>query len=168
MSNEGNTEVSISTGPPYAECPGCAEAPSREIRFSRRRLLASGARLGAAAGIATAFRGAFGAGVAAASTIKRTPLIKTSKLPVGAAYAFTDPSTKKPAYVLQPTKGAFLALSRVCPHMGCIVNFEARRLVCPCHGSEFSTTGKLEHGPATRGLTSIPVTLSDGEIYLES
>jgi cytochrome b6-f complex iron-sulfur subunit len=168
MSGKRNEQESMSREESCAECTSCVDVPAQQTRFSRRRLLASGAQFGLAATIATALGGTLDLGGAAASSIKRSPLIKASKLPVGAAYAFTDSFTKTPAYVLQATKGTFLALSRVCPHMGCTVNFETSRFVCPCHGSEFSTSGKLEHGPATRGLTSIPITLRGGEIYLES
>ena len=45
-------------------------------------------------------------------------------------------------------------LSLVCPHAGCIVemNKETKEFVCPCHGSRFSSNGKLLQGPAKTGL----------------
>jgi nitrite reductase/ring-hydroxylating ferredoxin subunit len=38
----------------------------------------------------------------------------------------------------------FRALSRICTHMACTLNFEQsdQMLVCPCHGAEFNLQGK--------------------------
>jgi Rieske Fe-S protein len=42
----------------------------------------------------------------------------------------------------------------------------ATGFVCPCHGSSFDASGKLIHGPATTGLTPVPVTEVSGEVRL--
>ena len=49
-------------------------------------------------------------------------------------------------------------VSKVCTHMGCILNFdkESNKLLCPCHNSEFEITGKVIEGPAR---TNLEVTL---------
>jgi len=48
-------------------------------------------------------------------------------------------------------------LSAVCPHLGCIVAWNALEASwdCPCHGSRFSPDGKVLNGPATRGLDPV-------------
>jgi glycine/D-amino acid oxidase-like deaminating enzyme/nitrite reductase/ring-hydroxylating ferredoxin subunit len=48
-------------------------------------------------------------------------------------------------------------LSAVCPHLGCIVAWNAleESWDCPCHGSRFSPDGKVLNGPATRSLDPI-------------
>src|SRR3972149_1949438 len=41
----------------------------------------------------------------------------------------------------------FLALSLVCPHLGCQVNPTSEGFACPCHGSRFGPQGAPLRGP---------------------
>ena len=45
-------------------------------------------------------------------------------------------------------------LSAVCPHMGCVVSFDAAEKTwdCPCHGSRFDVDGEVLNGPAVDAL----------------
>lgn len=47
--------------------------------------------------------------------------------------------------------------SAVCPHLGCIVDWNAadRTWECPCHGSRFSCDGDIIQGPAVNQLDSV-------------
>ncbi len=65
--------------------------------------------------------------------------------------------------------GAFLAMSRTCPHLGCSVTWEEKqnRFVCPCHGSVFNRRGEVESGPAPRPLDTYPLRLEDGVVKVE-
>lgn len=47
--------------------------------------------------------------------------------------------------------------SAVCPHMGCIVQFNSAEQSwdCPCHGSRFAVTGEVLEGPSLEPLASI-------------
>jgi len=48
-------------------------------------------------------------------------------------------------------------LSAVCPHLGCVVAWNATEATwdCPCHGSRFSDKGKVYQGPANTDLTPV-------------
>ena len=47
----------------------------------------------------------------------------------------------------------FTAVTAVCTHEGCTVTgFQNARYVCPCHGSQYSTSGAVVNGPATVAL----------------
>ena len=57
-----------------------------------------------------------------------------------------------PVYVLVRADGGIIALSPICTHLGCTVEIEGERLVCPCHGSTYDRDGKVLKGPAQRSL----------------
>jgi glycine/D-amino acid oxidase-like deaminating enzyme/nitrite reductase/ring-hydroxylating ferredoxin subunit len=55
--------------------------------------------------------------------------------------------------------GTVTAVSAVCTHLGCQVNFNAaeRSWDCPCHGSRFAVDGSVLHGPAVHRLERKPI-----------
>lgn len=66
----------------------------------------------------------------------------------------------------------FIALSSVCPHLGCAVHWEPqnRRFFCPCHNGAFDASGKATEGPpaaANQELTQFPLKVERGLLYIE-
>ena len=59
-----------------------------------------------------------------------------------------------------------IALSAICTHAGCSLDFDAarERLTCPCHGSEFDETGRVTNGPARTPLKVYTATLANDTI----
>jgi len=92
--------------------------------------------------------------------------IPRAKIDVGGAQFFQFRG--HPAVLLENSPGEFLALSAVCTHLGCIVQWlpEKHEFLCPCHGGRFSSEGKVLGGPPPEPLPSFPVTLSDDQILV--
>lgn len=71
------------------------------------------------------------------------------------------------AWLVRDDSGLY-AVSATCTHLGCSVNGEDDRFVCPCHGSEFDLSGKVLQGPATSALVHYEVSLSeDGRVIID-
>jgi cytochrome b6-f complex iron-sulfur subunit len=67
--------------------------------------------------------------------------------PVGGAVIV--PSSAGPLLVVRTGADAFTALNGTCTHRVCsITGYANQTFVCPCHGSEFDTAGRVVSGPA--------------------
>tara|TARA_B100000959_G_scaffold87853_1_gene93095 strand:- start:1257 stop:1745 length:489 start_codon:yes stop_codon:yes gene_type:complete len=54
-----------------------------------------------------------------------------------------------------------LAFSRNCTHNGCTIgSFHNGKSACPCHDSQFDTSGNVLNGPATNPLTQYSATIT--------
>lgn len=71
-----------------------------------------------------------------------------------------------PILVLTDATGSVTALSSACTHLGCTVEAETTRLVCPCHGSTFDRAGRVLKGPAERSLVRYDARLSENGILV--
>lgn len=60
----------------------------------------------------------------------------------------------KKVAVYRDHDGTVRAVSAVCTHLGCIVEWNESEQTwdCPCHGSRYDVTGRVLHGPATKPL----------------
>ena len=58
--------------------------------------------------------------------------------------------------VYRDKEGGLHEFSAVCPHLGCVVNWNPaeKSWDCPCHGSRFGALGEVVNGPAVSGLRS--------------
>lgn len=93
-------------------------------------------------------------------------IVPRSEVPLGGAHFFRFQG--RPAVVLQPAAGQFLALSAVCTHLGCIVQWKAeqKEFLCPCHAGRFAPDGRVLGGPPPRPLEQYPVTVSDDRLVI--
>ncbi|NOY43260.1 MAG: ubiquinol-cytochrome c reductase iron-sulfur subunit [Planctomycetes bacterium] len=67
---------------------------------------------------------------------------------------------------------SFLALSSVCPHLGCRVHWESNnnRFFCPCHNGVFDASGKATGGPPAAAGQDLPhyaLQVVEGALYIE-
>jgi cytochrome b6-f complex iron-sulfur subunit len=54
--------------------------------------------------------------------------------------------------LIRTSQTQFTAVNLICRHKGCTVEKEGEKFVCPCHGSEYTITGKVTQGPAKGDL----------------
>jgi Rieske Fe-S protein len=83
------------------------------------------------------------------------------------ARRYTDSASAEPAIVIRSPDGALFALSAVCTHAGCQLEYTRQALTCPCHSSTFDIrTGAPERGPARRPLATAAVSERGGRIVV--
>lgn len=72
-------------------------------------------------------------------------------------------------YLIRLDDGGFMAVSMVCSHLGCTVNWDASQQVfkCPCHASSFDKLGNVIKSPATKGLNYHKVIIRNGEVMVD-
>jgi cytochrome b6-f complex iron-sulfur subunit len=72
--------------------------------------------------------------------------------------------------VIRTSATEVIALSAICTHSGCSMDFDASRnlLTCPCHGSEFDESGAVTRGPANRALRVYTASLAGNVITLQA
>jgi nitrite reductase/ring-hydroxylating ferredoxin subunit len=119
-----------------------------------------------------------------------------SKVLVGKATAFADPGRKVVEVDgreigIFHVRGSFYAYANICPHMGGPVcqgqiiprveevvepssevsepRFSSTdtNIICPWHGFEFSIQTGQHYGNAKVRLKSVPVSVIDGEVYID-
>jgi Rieske Fe-S protein len=73
---------------------------------------------------------------------------------------------KDNVFVFRDIEGLY-AISVVCTHLGCSVARSPEGFACPCHGSRFTSNGKVVGGPAPRALPWIEVgRAADGQLVV--
>ncbi|HVG61126.1 MAG TPA: ubiquinol-cytochrome c reductase iron-sulfur subunit [Hyalangium sp.] len=84
------------------------------------------------------------------------------------AWSRSEATTVGAAWVTRQADGTFIALSTICPHLGCGVNLDKQRnkFACPCHTSAFSLAGSREEGPAPRGMDPLKVEVRGDQVLI--
>jgi Rieske Fe-S protein len=91
------------------------------------------------------------AGTSAGGTITVNNVSGTALGSVGGAALVQAGSSS--FLVARTGDNAFNAFTAVCTHEQCIVSgFQSGAFVCPCHGSQYNTSGAVTQGPATQRL----------------
>jgi cytochrome b6-f complex iron-sulfur subunit len=74
-----------------------------------------------------------------------------------------------PCTLLQLEDKSYVALSRVCTHLGCVIKWQPdnKRFFCPCHAGVFAPTGKVVSGPPPRPLPRLKVTVQASDIWVD-
>lgn len=76
------------------------------------------------------------------------------------------------AWVYRKENGEILAMSPICTHLGCTINWNSQEeftneFYCPCHGGRYEQNGKNIAGtPPPRPLDVYAYEVKDGTLYL--
>ncbi len=92
--------------------------------------------------------------------------IPIGEVPVNSTKELMFGST--PIIVLDiPDKG-YLAFSRVCTHLGCLVKFDKERqeFICPCHAGIYDLEGNVVSGPPPRPLRKFAVKVAGDNLVI--
>jgi cytochrome b6-f complex iron-sulfur subunit len=79
------------------------------------------------------------------------------------------PFRKEKTFVVR-LEGGFLAISSVCTHLHCIVNWNelTKRFECPCHGAKFNEEGEVLAGPPPRPLDLHKLEIAAGNVVIDA
>jgi cytochrome b6-f complex iron-sulfur subunit len=160
---------------------------TRRQFFNRAILAGSGLGLGAFGVAALAFlwpnaSGGFGGKIAVGSVAdantaigNKQPFYNATAKTYIVAYPKADlPKAKKVAAYTPPIiagmEAGFVALYQKCVHLGCRVPWcqTSQWFECPCHGSKYNKVGEKVGGPAPRGLDRFALTVSGGNIVVDT
>jgi glycine/D-amino acid oxidase-like deaminating enzyme/nitrite reductase/ring-hydroxylating ferredoxin subunit len=80
-----------------------------------------------------------------------------NEIPPGQGAVINDGVSKIAVY--RDPDHSIHAVSAVCTHLGCVVNWNSveKSWDCPCHGSRFDESGRMINGPASKDLEPVPL-----------
>jgi cytochrome b6-f complex iron-sulfur subunit len=136
--------------------------------ISRRRLIASAWIIAAAVVIGELIGGTFAflwPRRRGAKTEKIFIAGKAADFRVGEVVDFRREKT----FVVR-LEGGFLAISAICTHLHCIVNWNAviKEFECPCHGAKFNQSGEVVAGPPPRPLDLHKIEITAGNLVIDT
>jgi cytochrome b6-f complex iron-sulfur subunit len=95
-----------------------------------------------------------------------TVTIDTKDVPVGNAKDLV--LNDLPIIVINRPEKGYIALSRVCTHLGCLVEYQkgTEVLLCPCHAGKFDLDGKVISGPPPQPLPRLTLKVEGNSLVI--
>ena len=96
----------------------------------------------------------------------KTIEIAKSELAVGASKDVMIGFT--PVIIINTRDKGFMAFSRVCTHLGCLVRYDQERqlFICPCHAGTFDLEGNVISGPPPKPLPRFSVRVEGNNLAI--
>lgn len=165
-------------GRPYAQYLARRKTRrGRELNYSRRGFIKAFVGFGGLIGLGVVLGSIKLPAPAAPSTqAATTTQVGTNKgsianinsLQAGTPVYFDYPSAGYPNMLMKNADGSLTALSTLCTHVCCQCSYIASSKIfyCPCHGSEFDSSGRVIRGPATADLPTISLKIDNaGNVF---
>lgn len=99
---------------------------------------------------------------------------QVARVPRGGSLNYATPAGARVtiARAAEGEQDGFIALSSVCPHLGCQVHWEGQnnRFFCPCHNGVFDPKGRPVSGPpkdANQSLPEFKLKVESGLLFIE-
>ena len=154
--------------------------PDNEETFPRRTWLSRMSSAAMACGLTLGY-GMFGTVIgwflypAKASSRTWQFLADLGSFAIGESVTYEAPAGQKIVVTRLADKGTpedFIALSSICPHLGCQVHWESNndRFFCPCHNGAFDKAGQPVSGPpkdSNKPLPRYPLKVENGLLFIE-
>src|SRR5579875_3581639 len=79
------------------------------------------------------------------------------------------PFAGRPALLILSADGKYHAVSAVCTHLGCTVQYrpDLHEIWCPCHNGVYSIEGANISGPPPRPLQAFDVIVKSDDVYVQ-
>lgn len=93
-------------------------------------------------------------------------MVRKDEIPLNEAKTVVLNNT--PVIIINRAGKGLVALSRVCTHLGCLIEYHRgqQQLVCPCHAGVYDLDGSVVSGPPPKPLTVIPLKIEGDSIIL--
>jgi cytochrome b6-f complex iron-sulfur subunit len=96
----------------------------------------------------------------------RSVTLAKSEVPVDATKDLMIGPT--PVVIINTKDKGFIAFSKVCTHLGCLVKYDKEKLlfICPCHAGIFDLEGNVISGPPPKPLQKFAVKVEGDNLVI--
>ena len=101
--------------------------------------------------------------------IKKTEFVYTDKAETKLRKYVLVKTNKSefPIFLYKHSEEEYSALLMYCTHNGCELKPQGEFLICPCHGSEFTSKGKVLNPPSDQDLQQFKTSVDNENIYIQ-
>jgi cytochrome b6-f complex iron-sulfur subunit len=102
----------------------------------------------------------------AGETGAKTLVLSKADIPAGDSKEIVFNNT--PCVVINRPDRGFVVFSRVCTHLGCLVDYQKDKkiLLCPCHGGTYDLSGSVIFGPPPKPLQQFPLRVEGDSLII--